>query len=105
MIRNPAQDGALCSQAVSAILLRRVYSLLRQQNPEFKDPALTDRESQTLQLMKEGLSNQQIASRLNVSIHTVKNHARSMFAKLGVNSRTEAIAADRAIRHSKVGSA
>lgn len=105
MIRNPAQDEALCSQAVSAILLRRVYSLLRQQNPDSKDPVLTDRENQILRLMEEGLSNQQIASRLNVSIHTVKNHAHSMFGKLGVNSRAEAIAAFRGMRYAKVGSA
>jgi len=104
MIRNPARDEALCSQAVSAILLRRVYSLLGQRNPESRDPILTDRENQILQLMEEGLSNQQIASQLKVSIHTVKNHAHSMFGKLGVSSRTEAIAAYRAMRYTKVGS-
>ncbi len=105
MIRNPAEDEATCSQNVSAILLRRVYSLVGQQHPESPDPGLTDRETQILQLLEEGLSNQQIASRLNVSIHTVKNHAHSMFGKLGVNSRTEAVAAYRARRHSTIGSA
>lgn len=104
MIRNPAKSDALCSQKVSAVLLRRVYSLFRQPNPESQDPILTDREKQILQLLEGGLSNQQIATRLNVSIHTVKNHAHSMFSKLGVNSRTEAIAAYRAMRHSNVSS-
>lgn len=103
LIRNPAQDEAVCSKAVSAVLLRRVYSLVGQRNPELPDPVLTERENQILHLLEEGLSNQQIATRLSVSIHTVKNHARSMFSKLGVNSRTEAIAAYRAMRHSKVG--
>lgn len=104
LIRNPVQDEARCSPEVSAILLRRVYSLAEQQNPEFKDPMLTDRENQILQLMEQGLSNQQIASRLNVSIHTVKNHARSIFSKLGVNSRAAAVVALRAKRYSDVDS-
>jgi len=99
MIRNPTHDEALCSQKVSAILIRRVYSLVGQQNPESPDPMLTERENQIIRLLEAGLSNQQIASRLNVSIHTVKNHAHSMFGKLGVGSRTEAVAAYRAIRH------
>ena len=105
VIRNPAHDEAVCSQKVSAILMRRVYSLVGRQNPESPDPGLTERETQILQLLAEGLSNQQIASRLNVSIHTVKNHAHSVFSKLGVNSRTEAVAAYRARRHSTIGSA
>ena len=104
LIRHPAQDEALCSPEVSAILLRRVYYLAQQHNPEFQDPILTDRENEILQLMEQGLSNQQIASRLNLSVHTVKNHARSMFSKLGVNSRAEAVVAIRAKRHSDAGS-
>lgn len=107
LILNPAGVEALCSERVSAILLRRVYSLVGQRNPdsEFKGPDLTERETQIVRLLEEGLSNQQIASRLNVTVHTVKNHARSLFSKLGVKSRAEAVAAYRAMRYSQVGSA
>lgn len=107
LIRDGAQEEALCSPKVSAILLRHVYSMVgqRKPNPESKDPALTERETQIMRLLEEGLSNQQIASRLNVTVHTVKNHARSLFSKLGVSSRAEAVAAYRALRYSNVGSA
>lgn len=51
---------------------------------------LTERELETLRLVAEGLSNQQIANQLGVSINTVKVHLRSVFGKIGVASRTEA---------------
>lgn len=106
LIVNPGREEALCSEKVSAILLRRVYSMVGQRNPnpESKEPALTDRETQIMRLLEEGLSNQQIASRLHVTVHTVKNHARSLFSKLGVSSRAEAVATYRAMRYSHVGS-
>ncbi len=51
---------------------------------------LTERELETLRLVAEGLSNQQIANRLGISINTVKVHLRTVFGKIGVASRTEA---------------
>ncbi len=53
--------------------------------------ALTGRERDVLQLLSEGLSNKTIASRLAISEHTVKFHLSSIFSKLGVSSRTEAV--------------
>lgn len=54
---------------------------------------LTARESTVLQLLAEGLTNRQLAARLQLSEHTVKFHLSSIFGKLGVASRTEAIRA------------
>ncbi len=54
---------------------------------------LTGREVEVLQLAAEGLANKQIALALNISEHTVKFHLSSLYAKLGVTSRTEAIRA------------
>jgi DNA-binding NarL/FixJ family response regulator len=54
------------------------------------DP-LTERESQVLQLVARGLANKQIAAALNISEHTVKFHVSSIFTKLEVSSRTEAV--------------
>jgi LuxR family maltose regulon positive regulatory protein len=54
--------------------------------------SLSEREREVLQLMAEGLSNQEIAGRLIISITTVKTHVGNIFNKLGVNSRTQAIA-------------
>ncbi|MCK9687137.1 response regulator transcription factor [Scleromatobacter humisilvae] len=52
---------------------------------------LTEREGQVLALLTDGLCNKHIASRLDISVGTVKAHLRSAFDKLGVHSRTEAI--------------
>lgn len=53
--------------------------------------SLTPREKEVLQLMAEGLANKQIAMRLSISEHTVKFHLSSLYGKLGVASRTEAV--------------
>jgi two-component system, NarL family, response regulator YdfI len=46
-----------------------------------------------LQLLALGLSNKQIAARLSISEHTVKFHTSSIYTKLGVAGRTEAVRA------------
>jgi DNA-binding NarL/FixJ family response regulator len=52
---------------------------------------LTAREREVLQWIAEGLANKQIAVRLGISEHTVKFHLSSLYAKLNVASRTEAV--------------
>jgi DNA-binding NarL/FixJ family response regulator len=54
---------------------------------------LTERESQVLQLTAQGLANKQIATSLDISENTVKFHLSSLYAKLGVTSRMEAVRA------------
>ena len=54
---------------------------------------LSPREIEVLRLMAEGASNKTIAWRLNISEHTVKFHVNSIFSKMGVSSRTEAVMA------------
>ena len=58
---------------------------------------LTERERAVLALMVEGLNNTQIAERLVVSPSTIKSHVSNILSKLGVASRTEAVAL--AVRH------
>ena len=53
--------------------------------------AITKRELEVLQLMAEGLSNQEIANRLFLSLSTVKSHSNNLFDKLGVQRRTQAV--------------
>ncbi|MGH6924742.1 MAG: LuxR C-terminal-related transcriptional regulator [Propylenella sp.] len=53
---------------------------------------LTERERDVLALVASGSSNRQIAARLSISEHTVARHVSNIFDKLGVNSRTQAIA-------------
>ncbi len=52
---------------------------------------LSKREFEILQLINDGLSNQQIADKLFVSENTVKKHVSNLFIKLDVQRRTEAI--------------
>jgi LuxR family maltose regulon positive regulatory protein len=51
-----------------------------------------------LRLIGEGCSNQDIAVRLVLSLHTVKKHISNIFSKLGVGSRTQAIARARELK-------
>jgi DNA-binding NarL/FixJ family response regulator len=55
-----------------------------------RSSGLTDREIEVLHLVADGLSNAEIAERLVLSERTVHAHLRSIFDKLGVNTRTAA---------------
>jgi DNA-binding NarL/FixJ family response regulator len=57
-----------------------------------RDVGLTDREVEVLSLVTQGLSNNEIAERLFLSINSVKSYIRSAYAKIGVRSRTQAVA-------------
>lgn len=72
--------------------LARLYgiSLSGASRPQLAEP-ISDREYGVLELIAQGLSNQGIADRLHISLHTVKTHARRINAKLEVRSRTQAI--------------
>ncbi len=52
---------------------------------------LTSREREVLQLLAEGLSNQEIADQLNISVKTVETHRGNMMKKLGVDSKIELV--------------
>lgn len=54
-------------------------------------PALTPREQQVLEKIAEGRSNKQIAAELGLGTRTVKEHLTSIFRKLGVQDRTDAL--------------
>jgi NarL family two-component system response regulator LiaR len=52
---------------------------------------LTDRELEVLVLLAEGLTNQQSAQRLSISVSTLKFHMNNIYDKLGVQTRSEAL--------------
>jgi DNA-binding NarL/FixJ family response regulator len=80
------------SPALMANLFERHLALSPGEAEPVIDP-LTGRERQVLQLAAEGLANKQIAASLEISENTVKFHLSSLYAKLGVTSRTEAVRA------------
>lgn len=100
LIRTAGAGQARCSSEVSNILLRRVYSYARQINPDARTETLSAREAEILQLIAQGLSNQQISSRLTLSLPTVKNHVHRLLTKMGVGSRAEAVSVYRANQYS-----
>ena len=81
-VREVAAGRQWFSQAVAGMLARRSAT-----------PSLTPRELEVLRLTAEGLPNKAIAGRIHVSGATVKAHLSSVFGKLDVASRTEAVAA------------
>jgi LuxR family maltose regulon positive regulatory protein len=52
---------------------------------------LTEREIEVLQLLAQGLTYQEVAARLIVSVNTVRFHVKSIYGKLGVDNRTAAL--------------
>ncbi|OPZ65512.1 MAG: Response regulator protein VraR [Firmicutes bacterium ADurb.Bin506] len=79
------RDGARGDGRSSVAALAR---LLAHEGPV---PQLSSCEQRVMELMAQGLSNTAIASRLFVSVNTVKTHVRSIFRKLGVNNRSMAV--------------
>ncbi len=59
--------------------------------PPGEHDELTPRESEVLTLLAEGLSNKEIASRLDISDHTAKFHVNSILQKMGAQKRVEAV--------------
>jgi LuxR family transcriptional regulator, maltose regulon positive regulatory protein len=59
---------------------------------------LSEREIEILRLIESGLSNEEIARRLVVTVGTVKTHLRNAYGKLDVHSRTQAVAKARTLQ-------
>ena len=90
-IETVRQGNALLEPSVQARLLE---SLARGRQPppgnELPD-GLTPREAEVLALIAQGLSNQEIATRLFVSEATVKTHINNLFSKIGARDRAQAV--------------
>lgn len=90
--------GALITPTIAPALLELVREAAKQTASE-RAPltpgtaGLTPREVEVLELVREGLSNREIANRLCVEEKTVKNHINNIYSKLQLRNRYEAIAA------------
>lgn len=92
----PAEElvAAIVAVGEGLVVLPRLLTEHVLQNPSVADgidESLTAREQEVLELLVEGFSNRLIAGELHISEHTVKFHISSLYAKLGVSSRAEAV--------------
>ncbi len=91
-IHAVAQGLAVLDPRAASVLVEEMFH----PPPVRREPAvlepLTDREREILQLIARGLPNKAIAAELHISEHTVKFHVGSIFDKLAVSSRAEAVA-------------
>lgn len=74
---------------MKAVILRGAYT--RRLNQGLNGLELTPREREILGLMNSGLTKHKIAQRLGLRLQTVKNHLVSVYEKLGVAGRQEAV--------------
>src|SRR5262249_36735103 len=82
----------VCSGRVAAGLLRRLAITggpATSRNAPFPALALTKRERQAAELIRTGLSDKEIARRLNISLATTKSHVHNLLGKLNVRRRSE----------------
>ena len=80
------------SRGVAPDSTRRLLAAFPSARPDAAQALLSDRETEVLRLIAAGLTNQEIAARLYLSLYTVKAHARSIYDKLDAHSRTQAVA-------------
>ena len=74
-------------------VLRPHLAAIRDRWHSRSSPAgLTEREVEVLRLLREGLTNREIADRLVIATTTVRTHLENVFEKLGVHTRTAAVA-------------
>jgi len=77
---------------MSPEIARKVINLFRRSAPAAaKNFQLTPQETRLLKLLSDGYSYQSAAGQLNISINTVRNYIRSIYEKLHVNSKSEAV--------------
>ena len=90
-IRAVARGGTVIRPAVTERVLRGLDHVRRDFDALEPPDPLTKREVEILRLMAGGYSNREIADALGTAEGTVKNHASSILAKLGVRDRTRAV--------------
>lgn len=86
-IRATSRGESVLPPAVASVVVQH----LARKASGVSDDNLTPREMEVLRLLAEGLSNHQIALRLELSVRTIEAHLTHIYAKLGVGSRVEAV--------------
>lgn len=91
-IRQVMEGGAPMTPKVAKKVIDLFGRMGKARHQATDDYDLTPREKDILELMVEGLIKKEIADRLDISVHTVSTHLRSVYEKLHVNTNTGAVA-------------
>ncbi|MFA9444285.1 LuxR C-terminal-related transcriptional regulator [Egicoccus sp. AB-alg6-2] len=91
-LRDAVARTAAGERIISPSIAMQLAGSWRQEPRESGASALTPRELEVLQLLAEGLTNQQVGLRLGLSARTVKTHVQNLLVKLDVPDRTGAVA-------------
>jgi len=92
--------GAPMSPEIARRVVEAFHQPVKAEPSLLEEVKLSKRETEILELLCEGLANKEIADRLCVEVHTVKNHMHNVLAKCGVRRRADAAA----ILHRRDGS-
>jgi len=91
-VRLAASGGSAIDASLAPVLLREYHRMLTQSPDESgRGGALTQRDTTLLRLLAAGYNNRQIAHELNLAESTVKNNLSSLFQKINVRDRTQAV--------------
>jgi DNA-binding NarL/FixJ family response regulator len=90
-IRAVAGGGTWFSQRIAGLIARSTYTPTSEAEPSVGTPTLTPREWEILQHIAQGQSNSEIADQLSLSKATVQNYVSNIYAKLGIETRAEAM--------------
>ena len=96
LILGVIRGEAMFTPQIVTMLLRRVSPAVDGLRARDGHARLTRRECEIVKHIDDGLSNKEIANRLNIDVHTVKNHVHNLLEKLQVRRRGEAAAVMRA---------
>ena len=89
-IRAAGKGELTCSPRIAGTLMRRLGALAAELHPASSMARLTRREQEIAALMRQDLSNKEIATRLRIEVATVKNHVHNVLDKLQVHRRSDA---------------
>ena len=80
-----------CPPEISGGMIRALFRVVPEQEQADREPSLTRREREVLDLIGQGMTNKEICRTLCLSLPTVKHHVHNLLEKLGISRRAEAM--------------
>ena len=88
-VKAIANGATLCSPHIASLLFSKVAKQSLNRTAAGRRSKITQREKQVAELIEKGLTNKEIATRLNIEVQTVKNHVHNILEKLNFRRRIE----------------